>query len=57
MLQAENCKKYNTDKTSEYYLVAEKFEEYILTLFGKDEGAAKGGGGKGEAASSASSKY
>ena len=43
--QAENCKLYNSDKMSEYYQTAEKFELYILSLFGKDD--SKGNGKSG----------
>jgi hypothetical protein len=39
--QAENCKIYNNDKSSEYYQTAEKFEVYILNLFGRDEAKGK----------------
>jgi hypothetical protein len=47
-MQAQNCKRYN-DKSSEYYQVAEKFELYILNLFGKEDALSnKGKGGDGK---------
>lgn len=49
--QAENCKNYNSNKSSEYHQVAEKFERYVLSLFGSEESKGAAGKGGGEAAS------